>query len=86
MTSGECTLVMAALDKKNLGDMAGFRVDVLHDFESETEQFEGYWEVVLIPLIHRIYLLNMITTLVCDCDIHVAIYTDVYRPGCIIIH
>ena len=86
MTSSQSALLVSALEEKCPGDRASYRIEVQHDFAGETYTFQGYWEVILVPLIHAIFLLPEICTVITDLDIHVAICTHRSRPGCIIIH
>ena len=86
MNITECQLLCHALAKTGYPDMGGFIISQGHGFRDMDDPTTGYYEIVLTPLIRRIYFISQIFDSVRSLDIQVAIYTDYDKPGCIIIH
>ncbi len=75
-----------ALNNSHLADLAGFKVDVYHEFNKPGVHPQRVWSVILSPTVNRIFLLQDIVRVVNKLDIDVAMFTDINRPGCIIFH
>ena len=86
MTDSERISVIEALEKSKLGGMAGFRIEIFHGFTDRNYGRIEYWDVVLYPMINCIYLIDDIMDVVFALDLHIAVFTDMNRPGCIIFH
>ncbi|GAH02531.1 unnamed protein product [marine sediment metagenome] len=86
MTIHEYTQVMRVLEESGLGDIAGFKIDIYHDFTHGKVEGEGNWDIILTPLVHRIFLIPEIVNLVKPLDVDLAVFTDINRPGCLIFH
>ncbi len=74
------------LNGSHLGDLAGFKVEAYHEFNKQCERPQSVWDVILVPTVNRIFLLQDIVRVIDKLDIDVAIFTDINRPGCIIFH
>lgn len=86
MTTHEYTLVITALENSRLADLAGFKIEVWHDFDKGKSDNRGQWDIILVPTIKRIFLISDILKVVDNLDVDLAVYTDINRPGCIVFH
>ena len=86
MTSHECVGLIKALEESRMADLAGFKIRDCPMFIRKAKGNQCEWDVILIPLIERIFLLREIYQVIDKLDIDVAMFTDINRPGCVIFH
>ena len=86
MTLQERTRVLSALDHPNLAFASDFDININHGFYEYAGKGCHYYDVVLTPKTRRIYCFPMVVKVIEELNIELAIYTDINRPGCIIIH
>lgn len=86
MTYNERICIYDALCDSGLGDLAGFKTEVYHNMGWPQEDIPEYWEIMLIPMLDRIFLIEQIFEVITSLNVSVAIYTTINHPGCLIIH
>ncbi len=82
----EYNILVVALEKSAVADLSGFKIEGFHDFDKTGKKQGSNWDVILIPMLTRIYLIGNILDIVKPLAIDVACYTDLNRPGCLIFH
>lgn len=86
MTNHERIKLVEAIDKSGLADLSGFKVESFHGLPGYENEGRDYWDIILTPLIKRIYFVSELFYLTKQLGIDVAVFTDIDRAGCILFH